>query len=66
MIQECEICGNELEPSETAEVCADCREETIFDCSSCGAEMDWKDRDHVCCSDCRELSPGATATTGRG
>jgi hypothetical protein len=66
MIRECEICGEELADQESEKVCLSCRNDTIFDCSRCGATMDWRNREYSLCDECREIDPGVTVTTGRG
>ena len=66
MIRECELCGEELAELELEIVCLSCQEDMFFDCSRCGAAMDWRDKEFTLCQDCREIEPGVTVTTGRG
>ncbi len=55
MIRECELCGERLADQEREEVCLSCQEDTFFDCSRCGALMEWQDREHTLCQDCRDM-----------
>ncbi len=65
MLRDCEICGEELADQDNEDVCLSCQDDTIFDCSRCGATMDWRDREFTLCQDCRDIEPGVVVTTGK-
>ena len=65
MIQECDICGVELNPHETEGVCLLCQKSAHYECPRCGAVMPWRDREHLLCKACRHENNLETVTDGK-